>query len=269
MLDVHPPEHAAHTWKDFFIHIATIVIGLLIAIGLEQTVERFHHHREVAETRDALAEERQKNREIYRHHLESYLYDAAVLHNDLRVFNYLQQHPKTALADLPGVIVWPNHIFEPVTSAWTAAGHTSVLSLMPREEVRKDTETYFDLNRALEGYNSATLAIAHAAAYTTQTSDPTRLSPEKIRQEIDLLEQANALHMLFGLWLQSINRNQPDFVPAFTDNQVFAFADFPSPESQREKLPQAFTFTQRDIDKAAAASLNAQPATEHSSAPQD
>jgi hypothetical protein len=39
MLDVHPPHHAASTWRDFFIHIATIVIGLLIAIGLEQTVD--------------------------------------------------------------------------------------------------------------------------------------------------------------------------------------------------------------------------------------
>jgi hypothetical protein len=38
MLDVHPPHKAAHTFKDFFIHIATIVIGLLIAVGLEQTV---------------------------------------------------------------------------------------------------------------------------------------------------------------------------------------------------------------------------------------
>jgi hypothetical protein len=24
MLDVYPPHEAAHTWKDFFIHIATI-----------------------------------------------------------------------------------------------------------------------------------------------------------------------------------------------------------------------------------------------------
>ncbi len=42
MLDVHPAPHAAHSWKDFFIHIATIVIGLLIAVGLEQMVEYFH-----------------------------------------------------------------------------------------------------------------------------------------------------------------------------------------------------------------------------------
>jgi hypothetical protein len=52
MLDVHAPHESVHTWKDFFIHIATIVIGLLIAIGLEQTVEFFHHRHQVAEARE-------------------------------------------------------------------------------------------------------------------------------------------------------------------------------------------------------------------------
>ena len=27
MLDVHPPHSPTHTWKDFFIHIATITVG--------------------------------------------------------------------------------------------------------------------------------------------------------------------------------------------------------------------------------------------------
>ena len=39
MLDVHAPHEAVHTWKDFFIHLATISVGLLVAVGLEQTVE--------------------------------------------------------------------------------------------------------------------------------------------------------------------------------------------------------------------------------------
>jgi len=51
MLDVHPAHHAASTWRDFFIHIATIVIGLLIAIGLEQTVEHFHQLHQLQELR--------------------------------------------------------------------------------------------------------------------------------------------------------------------------------------------------------------------------
>jgi len=44
MLDVHPLDHAVHSWRDFFVHIATIVTGLLIAVGLEQAVESIHHH---------------------------------------------------------------------------------------------------------------------------------------------------------------------------------------------------------------------------------
>ncbi len=53
MLDVHPARHAATTWREFFIHIATIVIGLLIAISLEQTLEFVHHRHQ----RDQLQED--------------------------------------------------------------------------------------------------------------------------------------------------------------------------------------------------------------------
>jgi hypothetical protein len=52
MLDVHAPYEALQTWKGFFIHIATICIGLLIAIALEQSVETIHRHRELAALRD-------------------------------------------------------------------------------------------------------------------------------------------------------------------------------------------------------------------------
>jgi len=43
MHEVHPPHQSVHNWKDFLIHIAEIALGLLMALGLEQTVEHFHH----------------------------------------------------------------------------------------------------------------------------------------------------------------------------------------------------------------------------------
>lgn len=46
MHEVHPPHEAVHTWRGFLLHIATIVIGLLIALVLEQTVEYFHDRHE-------------------------------------------------------------------------------------------------------------------------------------------------------------------------------------------------------------------------------
>ena len=71
MIDVHAPHEATHTWTDFFIHIATIVVGLLIAIGLEQTVELIHHHQQLAEARQQLAAERDLNREVLQKNLRS------------------------------------------------------------------------------------------------------------------------------------------------------------------------------------------------------
>ncbi|HSY34742.1 MAG TPA: hypothetical protein VK814_03215 [Acidobacteriaceae bacterium] len=53
MIDIHPPHQSDHTWKDFFIHIGTIAVGILIAIGLEQTVELIHEHHQRTELRKA------------------------------------------------------------------------------------------------------------------------------------------------------------------------------------------------------------------------
>jgi hypothetical protein len=61
MLDVHAPHEVLHTWKGFFIHIATIVVGLFIAVALEQSVEVFNHHQEVGALRGDL---RQESRQI-------------------------------------------------------------------------------------------------------------------------------------------------------------------------------------------------------------
>jgi hypothetical protein len=61
MLDVHPPHERTHTWKDFFIHIATIAVGLLIAVGLEQTVEYFHHRHQLHDLHNQLHEVLENN----------------------------------------------------------------------------------------------------------------------------------------------------------------------------------------------------------------
>lgn len=83
MLDVHPPHEATHTWKDFFIHIATIVVGLIIAVGLEQTVEMIHHRHLRHELEANMRSEAQRNVEILSIHLEvnvpNMLWDRAAL----------------------------------------------------------------------------------------------------------------------------------------------------------------------------------------------
>ena len=66
MLDVHAPHETAHTGKDFFIHIATISVGLLIAVSLEQIVESIHHRHQRIELEAPLLEEARQNAESIR-----------------------------------------------------------------------------------------------------------------------------------------------------------------------------------------------------------
>ena len=102
MLDVHPAHHAAGSWREFFIHITTIVLGLLIAIGLEQTVEYFH---QVAELRESLRAEREENRLRFAENTASFRFVAEELKNNFIVPRELQRHPGTPEEKLPGAIV--------------------------------------------------------------------------------------------------------------------------------------------------------------------
>ncbi|HEY4009712.1 MAG TPA: hypothetical protein VGM11_06140 [Acidobacteriaceae bacterium] len=61
MIDIHAPHESAHTWADFLIHIATITVGLFIAIGLEQAVEHVHHLHQRHELEDNLRAELRSN----------------------------------------------------------------------------------------------------------------------------------------------------------------------------------------------------------------
>ncbi len=62
MLDVHAPHESIQTWKSFLTHIAAIVIGLLIAVSLEQSVEFFHHRHQRHELDAALQRDGEANR---------------------------------------------------------------------------------------------------------------------------------------------------------------------------------------------------------------
>jgi hypothetical protein len=55
-MEIHKP-HAAKTWKEFLIELATITAGIVIALSLEQLVEHVRWQHEVTEGRQALQAE--------------------------------------------------------------------------------------------------------------------------------------------------------------------------------------------------------------------
>lgn len=142
MLDVHPPHHPTHGWRDFFIHIATIVVGLLIAVALEQTVEILHHRHQVAETRAELARERELNRQrfllIYRE-LDHFAHE---FRGDADTLRYLQTHPHARPESWPHPFSFTGALIPYDESAWKTAQLSGVLTYMPHKEVKRYNELY-------------------------------------------------------------------------------------------------------------------------------
>jgi hypothetical protein len=216
MLDIHPPERAAHTWRDFFIHIATIVIGLLIAIGLEQTVEAIHHHRELVETREALRQERVQNQKNFAANTAFFRLEAATLKNDMLVLKYLQQHPGAPEETLPGVLIYSDDYEPSLQSAWKTAEQTTVTQWMPRSEVAGLSTLYWAL--AVNDADSEDLWRAHtkAMAYVSRDPNLSHLTPAQVEQQLTLTQDCIRTAFQCGASLENANQEFPDLQPAPT-----------------------------------------------------
>ena len=59
-VEIHKPK-AAHSWREFFIEIGTIVIGILIALGLEQSIDAVHEHSLAQDAENAIHAEMQED----------------------------------------------------------------------------------------------------------------------------------------------------------------------------------------------------------------
>jgi type II secretory pathway pseudopilin PulG len=217
MLDIHPPHEAAHTWKDFFIHIATIVIGLLIAIGLEQTVEAIHHHREVSETREALRAEIGDNRKAFEQEARIWHWETTELQNNLDTLEYLRQHPGTPDEKLPGVLFWSHRGAHFSHAAWDAATSAGVTSLLPREEITEMQAYYERLAIIDTAASDVWAAINDASRFEFDVSRLSALTPAQIEEITKLTEIAMERHFLWGIALENAgSRQSKEFPPSIT-----------------------------------------------------
>ncbi len=156
MLDVHPPEHTPHSWRDFLIHIATIVIGLLIAVAIEQTVESIHHHHELTETRERIRAELTEDRVTIQHNVAAFTNDQKQWQADSDILQQAALSPQS-LAVLK--YSWSLDLVS--TSAWRTAGQGGALALLPPDEADEYSYLYTLLG---ENISSASVYIKEVDA---------------------------------------------------------------------------------------------------------
>jgi hypothetical protein len=139
-MEVHPPEHPIFTWKQFFIHMTTICLGLLIALGLEQSVEALHRHHQRHQLEADLRSEGIHNLHIAIANLDSIesldAWQAQQVEEldrasaEGRAPRYVPRPPGYQSYRLPS------------EAAWTVAESSTTLNLLPRAEAEQFAHPY-------------------------------------------------------------------------------------------------------------------------------
>ncbi|HUD22939.1 MAG TPA: hypothetical protein VMQ60_08865 [Acidobacteriaceae bacterium] len=145
MIDIHVPQ-ATHTWKDFWIHLGTITIGLLIAISLEQGVEKLHHLRQRHQLEEDLRAEAAKNIVMLDHNyrrIDNYMAWASELRDTVNAMHASGGKKRLPYPPRPDVSLIA--LTAPSSSAWTTAQASALVDLLPREEAKMYDRAYYEL----------------------------------------------------------------------------------------------------------------------------
>jgi hypothetical protein len=180
MLDVHPPHQAAHSWRDFLLHLVTITIGLFIALSLEAGVEALHHREIVKQARENIRRELELNETFARQDEVFVKADYARMQANLELERAMRADRK-AISHHSMQFTFDWNGFS--DSAWRSARDSGALTYMPTDEVQQYSDNYVQ----------SELVNQQAVAIFTRQGD--MLGPLLMEKDPSQMEEAD-LHQL-------------------------------------------------------------------------
>jgi len=137
-VDVHPPHHAPRTWRDFFLQLLMITIGLFIALTLQPVLNPFNHRHLVRDARENLRREIQNNHQRYAENLEKLEKNRRQLAHDIDQLKDLRAGKAIDKAALSWRWDWDSYS----EASWKTARDTGAVSYMSSELINAYTEVY-------------------------------------------------------------------------------------------------------------------------------
>ena len=140
-MDVHAPHEPIHGWKDFLLHLFTITIGLLIAVGIEGCVELHREHKLVSDARATMREEIQHNSDTMKDAVASVEKQQVAMQKNIDTLTRILENPKDKEAQKASI----DADFGTVglhDTAWKTAQTTGALSFMPYAEAQRYSDVY-------------------------------------------------------------------------------------------------------------------------------
>ena len=202
-MEVHAPEHGIHTWRDFFVHMGTICLGLVIALGLEQIAEAIHHSNQRAELREALdTDSRQDVVDAKRSEIFSDQWIAWAVARSAQV--------RTALANntaLPARVVPHISDMDIVDDpAFKAAKASGLLALLPQREVLAYSEENGVIDFVMQTDDEARISRRNLRAFELQYQtadggfDFSKATPDELHHYLALLADMTVTQTGFRFW---------------------------------------------------------------------
>lgn len=185
-MEIHPPTKPIESVREFFVHLSMIVVGILIALGLEQAVEAWHHHELGVEARESILNELRDNKK----ELDAERVKVAKNREDLvhavGVIRQCLAHKKFTEHEITVRFSGA----ELGSTAWSTAAATGALGYIGYAGARRFARSY-DLQAMLLRIQSEGFRVsANAMAPVAYSPDgPDSLSDEQLRAvEHDLTE---------------------------------------------------------------------------------
>ena len=152
MIDIHPPHHGSITRRDFFIHLFIVILGILIAIGLEQAVEWMHHRHQRHQLEEDLHAEMRMNNEYLQRDFD-YLVATRDWAADQAqtIQNAIATHTTSRLVYQRSPRNFDLYVL-PNDSVWQHASESGIATLLPREEAQSYTLLYRFRGRLFDTY---------------------------------------------------------------------------------------------------------------------
>ncbi len=235
MLEVHAPHQTIHTWKDFLIHIATIAIGLLIAIGLERIVEVLHHRHQAHEALDLLKQEGEENRVALKEDIRTGEIQQRQHRADLGVLRRLRT--ATLRPDDRLVFVRPYERLS--SSVWKIVRESGAADYIPYELMAQYGEIYATQQEINEAASSAYVELQKATSVlNTDQEDQNRNDEDRVERNAvesethskllastsdqtldDVMSRLSGNHDLSQLTPGQVDRLEQGFQQAITDDR--------------------------------------------------
>jgi hypothetical protein len=214
VIDIHPPAHGGITRRDFFVHLFIVVLGILIAIGLEQAVEYIHHRHQLAEAHSELATEYKINLAVYRTQRAEFSRFIPILQRDIAIFTYLRAHPGAPRSSWPGEFSWYHALPNYVDATWRSLQGTETLALMPQSDVQRYT-TLYEMFRQIDDEEANTdRSFLRGVSYGLRNQDPASMTSAQLDDATQSAADMLGLYAKMSDLQINLNARFHDFVPA-------------------------------------------------------